>query len=623
MALSDIFAREFTRIRIAMVLMIAALLFLSVFLWQLQVFNARKYQGSVEKQSVRRVRLPGARGRILDRNGVPLAENRPCYCIAIYIEELRQPGRWERTVDKVEKVITDLSQVLGVERRVTRDDIRKHIRSRLYMPFLAWRDVDDRVLARWAESNIKMPGVDVYVEPVRVYPDGPVAAHLLGYVSRANPDQDETEPYHFYLPDMDGASGVEASMNDILAGVPGGRLVCVDASGYKRRDPKLLEFERGKKIGERSPHSGGDIMLTVDIAIQRLVEQAFTNSTGAAVIMDPRNGDILAMVSAPGFDPNRFSAGLSRFEMREIMTADDNPLFNRAVSGTYPPGSVFKPVVVMAALNNNKASESTSFHCPGYYQLGKVRFHCWLKEGHGTINMRKAIEQSCNAYFCQLGIACGNDLIADMAAQFGFGRKGGVELGVEASGLLPDDAWKNRVMKEGWRKGDTCNLSIGQGALTVSPLQVATFVSAIANGGYLYRPRLIKGTMDAGDVKRRIKLSKESLRIIHSGMHDVIQADTGTGKRARIAEVEMAGKTGTAEYGLKASRKKYAWMMVYAPYDDPRYAIVMVIEEGISGGVTIAPRIREVSQGIFAIEKSRKKMGESVASAPGHVAYEN
>jgi len=622
MALNNIFVREFTRIRVVLAVMIAALVFLTVFLWQLQVISAHKYQGSVAKQSVRCVRLPGTRGRILDRYGVPLADNRPSYCIAIYIEELRLPGRSERTVDRIEKVLSDLSAVLGIERSVTRDDIKNHIRTRPYMPFLVWKDIDDTVLARFAESNVKFPGVDIYVEPLRVYPDGEVAAHVLGYVSKADIGQNKTEidqteddmTYNFYLPEMQGKSGIELFANDILTGIPGGRLICVDVSGFKKRDPRLTEFERDRKISEHSPRPGRDVTLTIDIGIQRLIEQAITNATGAAVVIDPRNGDVLALASSPGFDPNRFSTGMSAEEFKKITQSDDNPLFNRAISGLYPPGSVFKPVVIMAALGSNKAGEGTRYDCPGYFQLGKTVFHCWCKEGHGNIGMKKAIEQSCNAYFCQLGLLTGEKAIQEMAVNAGFGRRTGIDLKMELAGLVPDEQRKKRVDHDAWRKGDTCNLSIGQGALNVTPVQVAVFAAAIANGGSVYRPRLIKTGNADGDLIKKLDWSKEHLKILRGGMYDVIQADTGTGKRARIPDVEMAGKTGTAEYGVKGSGKKYGWMIVFAPFEKPRYAIVMVVEEAISGGVTIAPRIREVAQGIFAIERSKKAIIDSRTS---------
>ena len=331
MSLSNIFSREFTRIRVIMAAMVVALLFLGGFLWQLQVFNVRKYRGSVEKQSVRRVRLPGTRGRIFDRNGVSLADNRPSYCIAVYVEELRQPGRGEKTVDKVDKVIDDLASVLGLTKKVTREDIRKHIKTRLFMPFLAWRDVDEAVLARWAESNVKFPGVEIYVEPVRVYPDGVFASHVLGYVGKGDPDSEDEETYHYYLPEMEGKWGIELAMNDVLSGIPGGRLICVDASGFKRRDANLSEFENGKRVGERSPRPGRDIKLTIDAGIQRLVEQTLTNGVGAGVVMDVRNGDVLALASSPSFDPNRISSGISSEEWKQLTSSEGNPFFNRAI----------------------------------------------------------------------------------------------------------------------------------------------------------------------------------------------------------------------------------------------------------------------------------------------------
>jgi len=475
------------------------------------------------------------------------------------------------------------------------------------MPFLAWRDVDPAVLAKLAETNLKFPGVDVYVEPVRVYPDGEMASHLLGYVGRADPEQSEEEPFHFYLPEMEGKWGVELAMNDTLAGIPGGRLVCVDASGYKRRDTKLLESERGRRLGDRPPRPGRDVFLTVDAGIQRIAEQVMTNSAGALVVMNPQNGDVLALVSSPGFDPNRISLGLSKEEWDQIRLAEHNPMFDRAISGTYAPGSVFKPVVVLAALQSNKAGEGTVFECHGYYQLGNKTIDCWIRKQsgrHGAIAMRKAIEQSCNAYFCQLGLLCGNERIYDMGNEIGFGRKTGIDLRMESAGLLPNEAWKKKVFHDAWRKGDTCNLSIGQGALAVTPIQVAVLASAIANGGNIYRPRLVKGADESCELVKKLNWPSQWLRILRGGMYDVVQADSGTGKRARIPDVEMAGKTGTAEFGPPGSRKKNAWMMAYAPFEKPRYAMVLLVEEGISGGITVAPRIKELAQGIFALERS-------------------
>jgi penicillin-binding protein 2 len=305
------------------------------------------------------------------------------------------------------------------------------------------------------------------------------------------------------------------------------------------------------------------------------------------------------------------------------------PLFNRAVSGTYPPGSIFKPLLGLAALANDRAAASTTFDCPGYYRLGNVVFRCWRKSGHGSIAMRKAIEQSCNSYFCQLGILCGHERIVHMAKTVGLGAKTGIELPGEAAGLVPDNSWKKRRFNDSWRSGDTCNMSIGQGALLVTPLQMALFAATIANGGHVFRPRLILdlgvdhsekkkiGSFDGragkgGEEIRKMGWSLSDLNIVKAGMLDVIQADSGTGKRARIEGVRMAGKTGTAEYGTRENRKKHTWMILFAPYDNPRYAVSIVIEDGESGGRTAAPLMKELMTGIFDIEKN----GASSLSAP-------
>jgi len=605
MVLSNPVDRELVRARVVLLVMIAALVFLAVFLWRVQVLNASEYRSSLERQSMRRVRLPGRRGVILDRNGVCMADNKPSYCIAIYVEELKQPGRWKNTVDEVERVTVDLAKILKLERRNTREDIRRHIRRRLPLPFLVWKNIDRGTLARWAESNVTFPGVDVYVEPIRTYPHGSLAAHLLGYVGRLAPEQDLEKPYDFYIPEMEGKNGVEQTFNDVLAGLAGGRLIRVDASGFRHKDEK----------GGREPWSGDSIILAIDYRIQRIAEGLLAGEKGAVVVIDPRNGDVLAMASCPSFDPNSFSPGMSETEFDRLKADKGKPFFNRAISGCYPPGSTFKLMVAIAALENGRAKGNTVFNCPGYFQLGGTRFRCWRGSGHGRMGMRRALKQSCNAYFCQLGLKSGYQCIYHMADAVGFGRTTGIALEFESAGLLPDNAWKVRVHGDAWRSGDTCNLSIGQGALSVTAVQMAVFTAAIANEGYVYRPRIVLNRKDEagrkeqvtkGEIANRMGWSPETMRVVRGGMHDVIHADTGTGKRAKVPGVEMAGKTGTAEYGPRSERKKYAWMIVFAPFKDPRYAAVVVIEDALSAGVTAAPRIKHLMQGIFMLEGGNK-----------------
>lgn len=602
------------RLRFLQLLMLASFLFLAVVLWREQVLNVYKYENRLDEQSIRRVRLPGARGRIFDRNGICLADNRPSYCIALYVEELKEPGRISNTVARIEGVVDDLALVLGLEKQVTERDISLHLSRRRPMPFLAWKDLDQEALARWAESEASMPGssnyisgVDIYVEPVRCYPEGHTAAHVLGFVGRVGKTESgETEeiPYDFYLPEMEGKRGIERVMNRTLAGEAGGKLIRVHASGFKYEERE-----------EREAIPGMDIVLTIDTRIQKLLQGLYEDKRGASVVIDPCNGDILALTSSPDFDPNDFSPSISRRDWKRL-TGGNKPLLNRAIAEVYPPGSIFKPVVAVAALENHKATASTSFNCPGYFALGRTRFKCWRSSGHSWLDMRKGIEQSCNAYFCQLGLKCGYDAIYHTAAAMGLGRKTNIELGIrqvedEATGLLPDSAWKKEHLRDSWRKGDTCNVSIGQGALNVTPIQMAVVAATIANGGKLYRPRIIKrdfggdwqnNVSGAGELVRDLAWSEVTTRTVRGGMHDVIHASSGTGKRAKVKGLQMAGKTGTAQYGGRDSNKQHTWMIVFAPFENPRYALSMLVEDGISGGQTVAPLVHEFMKGVLELE---------------------
>jgi penicillin-binding protein 2 len=576
---------EHLRLRIAVVLMFVALLFLAGALFRVQVLQGSTHAERLDKQSIRRVRLPGLRGVITDRHGELLADNRPGYCMALYVEELRQPGRWDKTIEEIERVISELSGVMGVRPDVSRDDVRTHIRRRLPLPFLAWRDLPPEALARWAESGVSFPGVDIHIEPLREYPRGTLAAHVLGYVGRARLKHDEDDPYHFYMPDMQGKFGVERSFDARLAGVAGGRLIRVDASGFKYNE-----------VAEREPQIGEDIRLTLDVRLQELAETLLVGHRGAVVMVDARNGDILVMASSPTFNPNSIR---SRTALKALNQNPDKPLFNRAISGQYPPGSTFKPIVAIAALENGGISADTHYPCPGYFALGGVRFRCWRRSGHGSIAMRKAIEQSCNTYFCQLGLKCGYDRVYHMADAFGFGHRTGVALNFEAPGLLPNDRWKRATVKDGWRSGDTCNVSIGQGAMLATPLQMALFAAAIGNSGQVYTPRIVSEPWEEGNLAQQMAWSASTMATVRGGMFDVVEAETGTGRRARIAGVPMGGKTGTAEYCPREARKKHAWMIAFAPFEATRYGVAIVLEDANSGGRDAAPRIAKLMADAF------------------------
>ncbi len=591
------------RLLILALLTIASLGLLASRLHTLQVRESGDYASSQLRQSVRRVLLPAPRGRIFDRNGEILADNRPSYCIAVYVEELRQPGTWSNTVNAVEARLDEISASLGVPRQITRSDIRRHISKRLPLPLLAWQDVDDRSLARFAEEFANNPGMDIYVQPERIYPHGALAAHILGYVGREKPAE-TNEVFHYNVLGMKGRAGIEASMDSVLAGEPGGKLITVDVSGYRH----------GETIS-RPSKPGRDIHLTIDAGLQAELERLIGGRRGAAVAVDPRDGEILALASEPAFDPNALSPSVPPALWRALMADKDRPLLNRAISGAYPPGSVFKPCVALAALEAG-VSPNVSYSCNGVFTLGNMHLRCSSTYGHGeNLSLRYAIEQSCNPFFCSLGTHIGIEAIDSFAAKMGFGRRTGIPLGGEREGLLPTPEWKSRVRHDGWRAGDTANLSIGQGLLLATPLQIAMYAAALANGGTLHRPRLVADdesmhnaqcAMHNADAQfatnatnkrtneQTNKRTSDSAAygIVRGGMYDVVNAPRGTGRRAKVPGLKVAAKTGTAEYGSRSNRRKHTWMIAFAPFDNPTIALAILIEDGDSGGRTVAPLIR-------------------------------
>ena len=598
---------EIVRLRLLFAVMLMAFLGLGLALWRIQVAHGKSYQKDLMKQSVRRVRLPGVRGCIFDRNGVRLADNRPSYCIAVYLEELRQAGAWKRTITKIEKQIDELAAALNIEKEISGDDIKAHIKKRLPLPLLAWRDVDESVVARLAEQVKVQPGVDVYVEPARICPQGNLACHVLGYVGRADPPQDEEEPFHYYLPEMTGKSGIEKKYDGILRGEAGGRLMRVDVSGFRHDD-----------LAVKEPRSGRDVFLSLDVKVQRLAEEAIRDQRGAVVVLDPSNGDVLAMASSPGFDPNEFMPVISMERWKELVEDEQRPLLNRTVAGAYAPGSTFKPVVILAALENKTIDSRTAFTCPGHFMLGRARFNCWYSPGHGTLTTRESLQHSCNVFLFRTALACGYEAIYHMAVALGLGRKTDVSLDYELAGLVPDDAWKRRTYDDGWRDGDTCNLSIGQGALLVTPLQMAVLAATIANGGHVYRPRLVMALREPGEEQLRsipsqvvneMNWSRATTDLVRGGMRDVVMTREGTGKLAAVPGVTMAGKTGTAEYGRKEEGKKLAWMIAFAPFDHPRYAVAIMIEDAVSGGSSAAPKVQKLMRGLFQDDRTARGEG--------------
>ncbi len=563
----------------------AGIVFLAMALYRVQVVQFFAFSSDQARQSVRRVQVPGPRGRIFDRNGVCLAENRASYCIAYYVEELRKRGRWQNTIDAVDADIDRLASVLGLPRVLSKAAVSNHVMQSLPMPLLAWRDVEQETLARWAETVEAFPGVDVFVQPERSYPQGTLAAHVLGYVGRGRPHSLPGQKVHFYLPEMIGKEGLERQYNHMLTGMSGGQLIRVDARGYKHA------------VWEGEPSvAGHDVRLTLDVNVQRALEKALRGWRGAGAVVDPRSGEVLALASSPTFNPNDFVPVMLSGVWRRLNEDAGLPLYNRAVQGGYAPGSTFKPVTAIAALLKNGFDPEATYTCEGAFELGTMRLRCWNTYGHGTIALRKAIEQSCNCFFCHLGYAIGYDAIYAEARKLGLGQLTGIDLPTENRGLLPTAEWKEKNLKDKWRPGDTCHISIGQGLLVTTPLQMALLTSVFANGGTLHRPHLVRRE-GLPEKVREMGWSPTAVGLVRNGMHDV--AAQGTGKRVQVRGLQIAAKTGTAEVDVGGVRRKNTWVTAFAPFDHPTVAVAIMVENGESGGLTVAPMARDVLVSVF------------------------
>ncbi|MBO7721353.1 MAG: penicillin-binding protein 2 [Kiritimatiellae bacterium] len=566
---------------------IVGLLHLAVRLREVQVVEAADYGYILGRQAERRVQTGGTRGRIFDRNGSVLADNRESVSI-ICRPSFFKKRTWDEIASGIIAAISNVESVVGRPSPVTAKDVRRHIARSLAMPLPVWRDVDDGELARFSERESEFPGFAAEVVAERVYPQRRLAAHLLGYVGR---DRGESvagdEKFNFFLPELRGRSGIEHYYDGFLIGVPGERKLLVDARGFTIREWTVVEAKKGP-----------DLRLTIDSGVQRAVERQLRGEIGACVVLDPRNGEVLAMASAPGFDPNDFVPVL-RTEVYERFAGDPSkPLLNRATGGAFAPGSTFKPITALAGLRAGYP-ETAEYNCDGVYQLGMMRIHCARRWGHGELDLRRALMKSCNPFFCNLGMDIGTNALIAAARDFGLGRRTGVDFGVDSPGVVPDGEWKLRKYREKWFQGDLAQMSIGQGMLLVTPLQMAMVAGAIGTG-YSVMPHL---KADMAPVRRPLPFAAAHLRAVREGMRMVVAGDGESGgsgwRGGEGVPVPVSGKTGTAEVGRRDRRRNNTWFIAYAPSEAPRVAVAMLIEDGVSGGGTAAPKVAEILKAVF------------------------
>lgn len=573
-------------------------------LWYLQVLEGDYYATLSMNNRLRLRSVEAPRGFILDRSGEVIVENRPSF--DVYVMPAAVPG--------IDEAAHAIATVLDQDPEEIAGKIREG-RVHPYQPVLLAPEVNERTMVAIEERKMDLPGVSLRVRPLRSYINGSIAAHLLGYVSEVNQEQLAREAYRdFRAGDTVGQAGVEQRWDSFVRGIDGWEEMETDAQGRLVRLLDRLE-----------PQSGFNLVVTIDKKLQMTAENAFAGKRGSVVAMNPKTGEILVWVSRPSYDPNLFAQRLSREAWEGLMNDPTHPLQNRPVQAQYPPGSVFKLVVMAAALETGAVTPDTVFYCPGQFRLGRTTFDDWKEGGHGAQDLMQAIANSCNVYFYQTALKTGIDAIARVAREFGLGEKTGIRLGDEAGGLIPTPAWKQEVLGEPWYPGDTVISGIGQGMILVTPLQMVAMVSAIANGGTLYRPWAVKRVESWGgevvatygpESVRKVNLSPRVLNLLRQGMLAVVEE--GTGKVARIPGVQVAGKTGTAQVVKKEAHgpgktEDHAWFVAFGPYEDPEIAVVVIAENAGKGSSAAGPVARAVLEAAFSplLEKATVAQGLS------------
>lgn len=636
------------RMGVLAVVALTGFLLLFARLWYVQVARGAEYTSRIRSASQVSVRLPAVRGEILDRHGIPLVQNRASNTLELYLPDLVRDYRnrfgtipthsyravvggmmtdkSEPDIVKIvnETVIPRLGE-LGLARDYNANALRQHFRNETEVPFLYAEDLGFEDVARFAEHQVEMAGVNLTVRPVRRYVYGAMASHLLGYVGQPSQiDKEDAARFNFYQPDTEGKAQIEMMFDSDLKGQPGARLLQRNAKG-------VIEGEAGIE----PPKPGHNVHLTIDARIQYIAEQALRAvGRAAAVVVDPNNGDILAMASVPSYDPNTFIPSISSADWSALTKDLTDPLVNRAL-GAYAPGSTFKIPTALAGIH--AGVENQRFNCSGGVQFGDKFMKCWIadKHGtHGTLNLEQALQFSCNAFFYQFGNAAGIDQIDAVGEMLGLGQKSGIPLTGESAGILPGPEWMAIAHpRERWSRGQTANTSIGQGYVLATPLQMAMVAAAVANRGTVFYPRLVDkitaldGTVIRQEpVKVRINLAEnglppEKIDIVRRGMWDVVNRDGGTARAARIKGYEVAGKTGTAQFWRGSVKDNHTWFVSFAPFENPRYAVAVLVQGAHSGGGVAAPVAAKILSDIFKMEEGEKTDLAALTPAKGSFQF--
>ncbi len=555
-------------------------------LWYLQVIDSDNLLDQSESNRLRFVPVAAPRGAILDRNGKVLVSNTPSFSVSVIPQDVKNK----------ELLIDDLARYLNLNRKEIEEKWTKGQGRAKYYPLVVASGISRDQMEFLEENRLALPGVNIEMKPVRAYSNGQLGAHLLGYLAEINEEELGSERYKEYnAGDYTGKSGIEKSWESFLHGTDGGRQIEVDARG---RFLRTVE-DSGSSVGNT-------VMLTIDLEMQKVAERALGERAGAAVAMDVNTGEILAFASSPDFDPALFTGRMPPEKWKEYLEDPRHPLENKALKGMYPPGSTFKIVTALAGLEAGLIDPHTAIDCPGYYKFGNSTFKCWDKKGHGHVELRKALRESCDVYFYKLAERLGVDRIADCAKRFGLGAPLGIGLDSEKGGVIPSQEWKLKRFGKKWYQGETLSVGIGQGYVLTTPVQLASMIATVANEGIVYQPHLVRRIVDSEgkslkefppQVSRRTGIKPENYRLVKDGLFAVVNEPHGTGGMARLAEVKVAGKTGSSQVvKLRDSKgevpyqfRDHALFVGFAPYDKPEVAVAVIVEHGEHGGSAAAP----------------------------------
>jgi penicillin-binding protein 2 len=588
---------------VANIVLIIAFSLLFSRLWYLQIIKGHHFRNLSENNRIRIQEIAAPRGVIYDREGIPLVDSFPSFDVLFFRQD----------VSDTQPLIPVLSRSLSLdpERLQVRLEGAKGLSAS--HPLKLKANISREELAAVETRRLDLPGVTVDMVIRRNYPYENLAAHLIGYLGEISQEELEREEFvNYKVGYFIGKYGIEQKFEFDLKGENGGQQIEVNALGRKM-----------KVLGQVEPNPGNNLFLTLDMELQKAAEEAMAGMKGALVAMDPRNGDILALVSKPDFDPNLFARGISPPHWKKIFENPSHPLQNRAIQGQYPPGSVYKIIPAIAALEEKIITLDTAFHCPGAFPFGNREYLCWKKEGHGRISLRRAIVESCDVYFYNVGLRLGVDRMAKYATGLGLGKETGFPLGHEKAGLIPTSSWKMKRFGIPWQAGENLSIAIGQGFNLVTPLQVVHTLSAVANGGKSYRPRIVQSIKAPhGETLKEfspleaktISVSPETQEILREALWGVVNSPGGTGGRARVDGFDVAGKTGTAQVVQRkggrgdptlAEHQDHAWFACFAPARHPEITVVVLIEHGGHGGAAAAPVAKKVLENYYQRQKAK------------------